>query len=599
MRIRTLLSAICLVLALVACGQTEPDAPEVPDAPIEPDTTVESDTPVEPSKPNEPEKEEKEEKEEKGYFLMSETKTAYTGEELSIGLDDPKYGGAQFVSKLFTEGLGRGPEPEEYLEYMDILESADCTVETLKGVAGMFFDSKAFTSLALEPAYEAMAVYRAVLNRDPTLVETQSYATRRAAENAADIAASLVETDEFAALLPDIIRGPYYWGLNNAEYSPSGIILTSDEVNAMLGDVKRGGTLELEQGTLVLVTSSIVIPSGRTLTTKGSPTHYTQQARILRVANNTDRVVVCNAGALASHIWVDGNRTAFAHEELAAKGNSGANIGLMGNNAAVTDCRTNGSTSGTHIFGADAISGILVQHCLVTAYETGHHKDWADGITIASTKGTIEDNTVIDATDVGIIVFRYVSKGQTVPQTTVVRNNTILNLGNSAYAGIDIDAWNNQGATQNFRGTRFENNALWTSYKAHQHICLSLATLAWHNVIGDEAIGSDVINNYTPEGLHVLCGAVFAADGCHEFVARGNHISAYIGPWGNSNASALLRERISSINPETADGDLQGEYEELTMWLPYKPFILAHTAPPLAQTPLKGAIFHENRVERK
>lgn len=591
-KLLALLLCCCLLLGIVACGPAAPEEPDVPDTPSEPDEPVTPSEPDEPDTPTEPEKKEK------GYFLMSETKTAYTGEELSIGLDDPKYGGAQFVSKLFTEGLGRGPEPEEYLEYMGIIESAECTVETLRGVTAMLFGSEAFTSLALEPAYEVMAVYRAVLNRDPSTAEAQSYAARRATESAADIAASLVGTDEFAALLPDIIRGPYYWGSNNAEYSPSGIILTSDELNAMLDDLKRGGTLELEPGTLVLMTSSIVIPGGRMLTTKGSPTHYTQQVRILRMANNTDRVLACNAGAVASHIWVDGNRTAFANEELAGAGNTGANIGLMGNNAEVTYCRTNGSTAGTHIFGADGVHGLRVANTLVTAYETGHHKNWADGITIASTKSVIEDNTVIDATDVGIIVFRYVSQDQMIPQTTVVRNNTILNLGNSAYAGIDIDAWNNQKATQNFRGTLFENNALWTSYKAHQHICLSLATLAWHNVIGDEAIGSDVINNYTPEGLHVLCGAVFAADGCHEFVARGNHISAYIGPWGNSNANAVLRERISSINPETADGDLQGEYEELTMWLPYKPFILAHTAPPLATTPLKGAIFHENRVAR-
>lgn len=592
MRIKLLsfLLIACLLLSAVACGTPE----EQPDLPGEPSEPSEPSDPGEPSEPSEPD-----ESKEKGYFLMAETKTAYTGEELTIGLDDPKYGGAQFVGKLFTEGLGRGPEPEEYLEYMGIIESEGCSIETLAGVTRLFFEAEAFTSLALSPAYEVMAVYRAVLNRDPTTTEILDYATRRASETAAEIAVSLTATEAFAALLPDIIRGPYYWGENNTEYSPSGIVLTSDEVNAMLQELKRGGTLELEQGTLVLMTSSIDVPNGRTLTTKGNPTHYTQMARVIRVENNTDRVVVCNQGSTVSHIWVDGNRGAFLKAGLAGAGNVGANIGLMKNNAAAINCRTNGSTAGTHIFGGDAVHGIVATGNLVTAYETAHHQNWADGITIASTKGTVENNTVIDATDVGIIVFRYVSEGQTIPQTTVVRNNTILNLGNSAYAGIDIDAWNKQGATQNFRGTLFENNALWTSYKAHQHICLSLATLAWHNVIGDEAIGSDVINNYTPEGLQVLCGAVFAADGCHEFVARGNHINAYIGPWGRGDYNAVLRERISSVNPETADGDLQGEYEELTMWLPYQPFILGHTAPPLEETPLKGAIFHENRVERK
>ena len=532
---------------------------------------------------------------ESGFHIDMPTQTKYTGDELKIELNDPCYGGAQYVGKLFTEGLGRGPGANEYLYYTFHLESDGCTVETLAKITEQFFSSKAFLSLKLAPEYEVMAVYRAVLSRDPTLAEINDYFARVTEEKAAGIAVSLTKTEEFANMLPDIIRGDYYWGANNTEYSPSGIILTTNDFVKMLNKSQKSGVLELEPGTLVLLSRGATVPKNVTVTTKGNPTHYTQQARILRTETFGARQLTCNEGSTISHLWIDGNRSAFPPEELLG-GNGAACVALVQNNASCISCRVNGSIAGTHIFGADAIRGLHIADNLVTCYESDHYSRISDGITVASTECLIENNTVIDATDVGIILFRFVSPGYEEPQNSVVRNNTILNLGNSAFAGLDIDAWNKQEAKQNFVGTLFENNALWTSYKAHQHICLSLATLAWHNVIGDEAIGSTMINNYTPDGLHVNCAVVFAGDGCYDLIARGNHINAYIGPWGRSEVSPLLRERISSLNPQTASGDVQGEYEELTTWIPWQPIVYAHSAPPLESFTLKGAIFHENRV---
>ncbi|MBO5275323.1 MAG: hypothetical protein J6I45_11980 [Clostridia bacterium] len=525
-----------------------------------------------------------------GYVESHETVTAYTGEYVNIPLDDPKWGGAQLVGKLFTEGLGRGPGADEYLYYMNKIEETGCTLETLRALVGEFFTSEAFLSLKLAPAYEVVAVYRAVLNRDPTLAEVEDYAVRISAEKAAGIALSLLQKEEFAALLPDIIRGPYFWGTNNASYSPSGRIITSEELNRMLADA-AGGVVALEPGTLVLMDSSIVIPAGVTLTTKGNPTHYSMQARILRTRNNNQTMVKASADSTVSHIWVDGNRPAFAGEELLR----GHNLVLAGDRAKAMYCRTNGTLSGTHLVGSDSMRGLYIAHNLVTCYETDHKTAWADGITHASTDSIIEKNMVVDATDVSIIVFRFVSKDHSQPQTTVVRNNLVMNLGNSAFAGLDIDSWLEQGATQNFRGTLFENNAIWTSWKAHQHICLSLAPLAWTNVIGDHAVGPAYINNYTPKGLRVLCAAAFAADGVHEYVVRGNHLQAYIGAWGRSYDDERLCERLSSVNSATADGDLQGAYEDMTTWLPYLAMINPHPDAPFAMTELKGAIFHEDR----
>ncbi len=534
-----------------------------------------------------------------GYFASGETVTQYTGEERKIRLDDLTYGGAQYVTKLFTEGLGRGPEANEYLYYMQQIEENGCNAETLSAITEQFFSAKAFLSLKLDPAYEVMAVYRAVLNRDPTPAEAQDYAARVTQEKAVGIALSLLQTDEFAALLPGILQGAYYWGTNSTEYSPGGVVLTGGQFKNKISQAGSSGILELEPGTLVLLGGGVTIPEGMTVTTRGNPTHYTQQARILRTKNNTERMVSLQKNAVLSHVWVDGNRLAFEEEGFAAGGNATANIALIGDGASCHHCKTNGTMGGTTIFGADLVRDLHIANNLVTAYETKHFESkWADGITVASTNCIIENNTVIDATDVGIILFRYISNGYTEPQNSVVRNNSILNVGNSAYAAIDIDAWNNQNATQNFTGTLFENNAIWTSFRAHYHICLSLATLAWHNVIGDDAIGSTLINNYTPEGLQVLCSVIFAADGCHDFIARGNHINAYISSaWALGNENQLLRERLSSINPDTASGDLQGDYEKLTTWLPYLPIIQGHSTEPLYHgLTVKGAIFHEDRV---
>ena len=71
-----------------------------------------------------------------GYVESHETVTAYTGEYVNIPLDDPKWGGAQLVGKLFTEGLGRGPGADEYLYYMNKIEETGCTLETLRALVG-------------------------------------------------------------------------------------------------------------------------------------------------------------------------------------------------------------------------------------------------------------------------------------------------------------------------------------------------------------------------------------------------------------------------------------------------------------------------------
>ena len=324
--------------------------------------------------------------------------------------------------------------------------------------------------------------------------------------------------------------------------------------------------------------------------------HYLLQARFLRTELNQDVMVKVGENGVLSHIWVDGNRLAFSDKDVPPRG--GTNIVATGDGSRVTFCRSNGTASGTHLVGSDFAHRVWIMHNLVTCYETSHTKAWADGITHASTDGVIEYNTVVDATDVGIIVFRFIcdkKKGEEKEnQNTVVRHNTVINAGNSAYAGLDIDSWFGQGKDQFFRGTLFEDNALWTSFRAHQHICLSLAPLAWTSSIGDHAYGTDMIHNYTPDGLQVLCAAAVAVDGVHECSVRHNRLRVFMGDWGRSYDNEVLDIRLTSFNSQTSDGDFQGEFEDKPMFLPMLPFIFPHPQEPYQDIVLREALVWED-----
>lgn len=484
---------------------------------------------------------------------------------LQIRLDDPRYGGPQFIGKLFTEGLGRLPSPEAYKSYMSAIEEKGCTAPVLGELAGRLFSQPDFAALQLEPSEAALAVYRALLNRDPLASEAEQFAQRLQQEPVAAIAASLAAEAEFAALLPAIVEGPYYWGANNAAWSPSpsGTIMTEADVQALLNGPEQ--VIELPRGALVLISGTIDIPAGKTLRTAGQPAHYAQKARLLRVANVAAPLVKVQEGGTLSHTWLDGNRSAYYADPDGLQ--RGVNSETAGDHACIADNRVSDATAPTHLVASDGYKGAYIARNLLTCYATSHYAGvsggWADGITHASTDSLIEGNEVADATDVGIIVFRYVSEGYTEPQNTIVRRNTVVNFGNSAYAGYDIDSWFGKGLVMNFRGCSFEDNAVWTSMKAHQHIVLSFAPLAWTGKEGATAVGGRMAGNYTPEGLCCLAAAGIAVDGVDQYEIRGNQLQLYIGPWAHEEKGFATRS--ISMNSANGQGDLQGPHADLPM----------------------------------
>ena len=503
----------------------------------------------------------------------------YTGIEEHVDLNDHRYGAPQFIGKLFTEGLGRAPHPDEYKIYTTYIWENGCTQASLAHLAGKMFSSADFLGLGLSNEQTVFCIFRAVLNRDPTNLEIIPYVKNlQLGITPAVIAADFTTFEEFNMMIPDIIRGPYYWNGNNTEYSFSGNIMTSDELQQLLNS--NLSVIELEPGTLVRLTSRVTIPVGKTLRTRGNPGHYIRQARIIQVSRVSDYMIYLSDGSKLENIWVDGNRIALDpdlknDDTKIPWSNYGHNVAMDGNNTQLTGCRINDSTAGTCVFALDKKSGLLIANNLVTCYASNHNNlRVTDGITHAARNSIIENNHVVDATDVAIIPFRYLSTNPAnlhnpdEPQDSKVRNNRVINLGNSAFAGLDIEPWYNQGTTIYFTGCEFINNEMWTSMKAHMHIAIGVAPTAWTSHTCDPAVGTDVINNYTPPGLFIQCSAGIAVDNVSDVVIKGNQLRLFIGDWARKCCRPWLDPRIYSINLRNSPNyDVQPGFINQTMWM--------------------------------
>jgi hypothetical protein len=98
---------------------------------------------------------------------------------------------------------------------------------------------------------------------------------------------------------------------------------------------------------------------------------------------------------------------------------------------------------------------------LVTAYAAEHDvAGFSDGLTMRCEGLDLEDNVIIDAADVAIVLFA--TPGVT--QHSRIAGNTILSAGNSTNAAISADpsTGNPGGSSLDYTGTVFENNLFWT-----------------------------------------------------------------------------------------------------------------------------------------
>lgn len=453
------------------------------------------------------------------FFCLAQT----TNENIQGKLDTNLP--AQFITKLYTEALGTGPDQSEWRKYMEYFSKNGHTQRSLLAVAKKVFTCKEYCDLGYDNEQKVLTIFRALLCRDPERVELEYYCGRIASSGIETAISDCIFGKEFTSVIYTKIfsQKPYYWtsasapahlAVDTNSYGPK--IFNPkrwSSLNAWLKTAHPGDTFCIRQKELVSVDTTVVIPEDITLQTVGA--HITRScqyacfSRIVRSRNFTAdaELIRLSHGARIRNVWIDGQR-AFLKNSDVTVGGGRQNLRVYGGNSAVINCRFNGCAGGSNIEIMHVPGKVNVENNLITCYETHHQNSvylpekypWCDGISIHGNEGVIKNNTIIDATDVGIVMFCYYPEPG--KQMSRISHNTVICSGNSAYAAIAIDPWYCHWCKQksppvflyqNFDSAIVDSNVIWTSSYAHFDIGISVGARAWW---GDEA-------NYV-EGVKVM-----------------------------------------------------------------------------------------------
>jgi hypothetical protein len=317
-----------------------------------------------------------------------------------------------------------------------------------------------------------------------------------------------------------------------------------------------GGAVSLARHAVVRLTSTLRIPPGVTLTSAGdpSPEQYARMGRLVRAAAPGDPAngVLVDLGAASRlrSVWVDGGR-----DWIGAPVRSAVNVRLQGDGAAVESSKLSAPLGGGNVFVSGPHYGVPCSYAeargnLITSYGSEHaEQKWADGISVACAKATVTDNEIIDATDIGIVVYR-VDGGD---QASVIADNVVIAAGRSAYAAIAADPlFGGGGQTFSFKGASITGNTLWTGERVHFDIGLALGTRAWFGDGTDKGKGAAFTDN-TTGSLAIHTVSPFAVSGMLHATVEDNTLRSLPAPPNRCPAGA-----VASVTGGWASGSIQG-----------------------------------------
>lgn len=457
---------------------------------------------------------------------------------------------AQLVAKLFSEALGRMPDPTEWLIRLRPLNLTGCDTTTVAHAVRAMYTSAEFADLPYGHAQRVLALYRGALNRDPDQggIDYWTAELDGARRSWTQVIDEITASAEFAALVPRICgatAGYHFGGQPAPELPVVGPGLTGPsaaQLQAALNSAPAGGTVYLARSAVVRLDSTLVIPAGKTLATVGRPPPgtYALQGRLVRTASFAAPMVRLDPGARLTNVWVDGQRGDHRNYTLHA-----INVQVLGGDGSevsgskITDSQ--GWTSVLVLGTGDThrCDGATVSDNLVTAYPSEHQPVgntglWTDGLSISCENATVENNGVIDATDVGIVVFRALPA----VQSSLVRGNQILNAGNSAYGAIAIDGLYDAPGTPEFSGTRVVGNTFWTGPRTHLDIGLAVGTQAWFGSRSSGGSGASVTGNTTGTVIANV-GTGIAVGGMDAATVTGNDLRLSVQPVGRCPSVAF------------------------------------------------------------
>jgi hypothetical protein len=442
---------------------------------------------------------------------------------------------AQFVAKMYTEVLGRGPDPAGWTQWQGVFSTNGCSHATTSEVARRFYTSSEFASRGYDTPARVLTLYRGALNREPDQNGFDLWARRlRTGMTWPQIVDAFVASDEFRRRSERICNGRSTsdeYGTQPAPTLPtSGTGFaggTGDQLQALLDRTPAGGTVYLARKAVVRVSAPLEVPAGVTLATTGepAPSHYALQGRLVRASLFDAPVVRLHSGARLRSLWVDGQRGTSDRYRLNA-----INVqGLGGNGTEVANSTVSNSSGWSNVQVFGSYEGLpcpraTVVGNLVTAYSSSHFPAggqgrWTDGLSVSCENALIQGNTVVDATDVGIVLFR----SHPAVQRSQVTGNHVISAGNSAYGALGFDTGHERDVTLDFTGTSMSGNHVWTSATTHFDIGLVVGTRPWFGTRNDVGRGATV-NDNTSDGLTVRVGTGIAVGGMDDATVLGNNL---------------------------------------------------------------------------
>ena len=408
---------------------------------------------------------------------------------------------AQYLAKLYTEGLGRAPDQAGWAARVAVFDGAGCTVGSLEQVGKSVLETIELSSMwGRDPAALAEIAFRAVLNREPDPDGFRALAGD-ITHHGWDAALSHVfEGGEFASLAGQICSTTSSsYGFNDstgiapagiggpvpactsclAVRAPVGAMDPSESQLRLLASIP-GNVIALAPRAVIKLTQPLVLARNVTIETAGlpGPSHYVDMARLVRdFASNPpgmqNSTVVLQGGAILQSVWVSGQRARWRNAvPQTADGQGpaipnawgqvlgGSDVQLIGGiGTSVLNSRIDDSPgwSTVELLGADGGNfclGNVVQGNLIEAYSSVHEAaptqhdvvPWTDGISDHCQSSTITMNQVIDATDIPIVMFQSANQLLNPAQSSQISSNVLVSAGNSAYSALGADpGWNPVG----------------------------------------------------------------------------------------------------------------------------------------------------------
>jgi hypothetical protein len=463
---------------------------------------------------------------------------------------------SQFIAKQYTEGLGRAPDTSGWQGATNYALSAGCSASSLQTLALNIFQSQEYASKGYTAEEQALTAYRAIFSREPDPSGFSFWVNSlKSGHTVTEMIQSFIGSQEFASLVPAICTGNGYDPIGTPK-RPLDVGSGTWTQAQLESCINNNAVCSVPPRTVVYLTSTLTVPAGKVLETAGGydRTMYARQARIVRDSSAASILIVMQPGSTVRNVWVSGGRDRFK-STLPTQGDQQANVFpninyVGGNYGTIQGVRSDAPLSATHIAtfpvptpsiptSPTAFAGsVFIYNNLTTGYAQHHYSDgtlipWADGISNHITGATIQQNDIVDPTDVGIVIFGHDGSNQ----YSTATNNVILHAGHSAYGSLGLDAiqclYSAPGSCS-FSGSGFTNNTIFAGKNQHSDIMLFNGTGSWAppncavSRDGHCGSGGQMSNNKTILGdgnqtVQVQSGIV--VDGMLNAVTSGNSLN--------------------------------------------------------------------------